>query len=209
MGVYAGLKPESWLARAFLIFSLAGISLPTFFIGIMLILIFGVELGAFPTFGRGEAVDLGWWTTGLLTASGWQSIVLPACTLGLFQMTFIMRLVRAEILEVMRSDYIKFARARGISKTRIHYGHALKNTLIPVMTIAGLQLGSIIAFGIVTESVFQWPGIGLLFIQAISTVDIPVMSTYLLLVALIFVTINLLVDLLYFLVDPRLRSSSK
>jgi peptide/nickel transport system permease protein len=197
------------LARAFLIFSLAGISLPTFFIGIMLILIFGVELGAFPTFGRGEAVDLGWWTTGLLTASGWQSIVLPACTLGLFQMTFIMRLVRAEILEVMRSDYIKFARARGISKTRIHYGHALKNTLIPVMTIAGLQLGSIIAFGIVTESVFQWPGIGLLFIQAISTVDIPVMSTYLLLVALIFVTINLLVDLLYFLVDPRLRSSSK
>ncbi|WP_050526602.1 ABC transporter permease [Pseudorhodobacter aquimaris] len=209
MGVYAGLKPESWLSRAFLIFSLAGISLPTFFIGIMLILIFGVELGAFPTFGRGDTVDLGWWTTGLLTPSGWHSIILPACTLGLFQMTFIMRLVRAEILEVMRSDYIKFARARGISKTRIHYGHALKNTLVPVMTIAGLQLGSIIAFGIVTESVFQWPGIGLLFIQAISTVDIPVMSAYLLLVALIFVSINLLVDLLYFLVDPRLRMSSK
>ncbi|SDX56614.1 ABC transporter permease [Litoreibacter albidus] len=209
MGVYSGLYPESWLSRAFLILSLAGISLPTFFIGIMLILIFGVELNLFPTFGRGETVDLGWWTTGLLTGSGWHSIILPACTLGLFQMTFIMRLVRAEILDVMRTDYIKFARARGIAKGRINYGHALKNTLVPVLTIAGLQLGSIIAFGIVTESVFQWPGIGLLFIQAISTVDIPVMSTYLLLVALIFVSINLIVDLLYLLVDPRLRVRSR
>ena len=205
-GVYSGLKPNSWLARVLMIVSLAGISLPTFFIGIMLILYFGVELSLFPTFGRGETVDLGWWTTGLLTKTGWQSIVLPAFTLGLFQMTFIMRLVRAEMLEVLRTDYIKFARARGIASFRIHFGHALKNTLVPVMTIAGLQLGSIIAFGIVTESVFQWPGIGLLFLQAISTVDIPVMSTYLLLVALIFVTINFIVDLLYFLVDPRLRA---
>lgn len=209
MGVFSGLRPDSWLARLFLIVSLAGISLPTFFIGIMLILYFGVELSLFPTFGRGETVDLGWWTTGLLTKTGWQSIVLPACTLGLFQMTFIMRLVRAEMLEVLRADYIKFARARGISSFHIHFGHALKNTLVPVTTIAGLQLGSIIAFGIVTESVFQWPGIGLLFLQAISTVDIPVMSTYLLLVALIFVTINFIVDILYFLIDPRLRVMDK
>jgi peptide/nickel transport system permease protein len=209
MGVHAGLHPEGWLSRLFLIVSLAGISMPTFLIGILLILVFGVELGLFPTFGRGGTVDLGWWTTGLLTTSGWHSIILPACTLGLFQMTFIMRLVRAEMLEVMRADYIKFARARGVARRRIHFGHALKNTLVPVMTIAGLQLGSIIAFGIVTESVFQWPGIGLLFLQAISTVDIPIMSTYLLLVAVIFVTINLIVDLLYFLVDPRLRISNK
>ncbi|WFE74795.1 ABC transporter permease [Roseinatronobacter sp. S2] len=209
MGVYSGLRPDHWLSRVFMIVSLAGISLPTFLIGIMLILVFGVELGAFPTFGRGATVDLGWWTTGLLTFSGWHSILLPAVTLGLFQMTFIMRLVRAEMLEVLRADYIKFARARGVSRHRIHFSHALKNTLVPVMTIAGLQLGSIIAFGIVTESVFQWPGVGLLFIQAISTVDIPIMSTYLLLVAMIFVTINLIVDLLYFLVDPRLRVSNK
>lgn len=205
MGVYAGLKPDSWGARIILIVSLIGISLPTFFIGIMLILFFGVELGLMPTFGRGDTVDLGVWTTGLLTSSGWHSIVLPAFTLGLFQLTFIMRLVRAEMLEVLRADFIKFARARGISDRRIHFGHALKNTLVPVMTIAGLQLGSIIAFGIITESVFQWPGIGLLFLQAISTVDIPIMSTYLLLVAVIFVTINLVVDLLYYVVDPRLR----
>lgn len=209
MGVYSGLKPDSALARLFLIVSLAGVSLPTFFIGIMLILAFGVELGLLPTFGRGETVDLGWWSTGLLTKTGWQSIILPACTLGLFQMTFIMRLVRAEMLEVLRADYIKFARARGIPPRRIHFGHALKNTLVPVLTIAGLQLGSIIAFGIVTESVFQWPGIGLLFLQAISTVDIPIMSTYLLLVAVIFVSISLIVDLLYVLVDPRLRVSAK
>ncbi|MDP1669500.1 ABC transporter permease [Phaeovulum sp.] len=209
MGVFAGLRPDSWIARLFQIVSLVGISLPTFFIGIMLILVFGVELGLFPTFGRGKTVDLGWWTTGLLTTSGWHSIVLPAITLGLFQLTFIMRLVRAEMQEVLRADYIKFARARGISRLRVNYGHALKNTLIPVMTIAGLQLGSIIAFGIITESVFQWPGIGFLFLQAISTVDIPIMSTYLLLVAIIFVTINLIVDLLYYLVDPRLRVSAK
>ncbi|WP_372840444.1 ABC transporter permease [Phaeovulum sp.] len=209
MGVYAGLRPNGWISRLFLIVSLAGISLPTFFIGIMLILVFGVELSIFPTFGRGETVDLGGWTTGLLTFSGWHSIILPAITLGLFQMTFIMRLVRAEMLEVLRTDYIKFARARGIDNGRINFRYALRNTLVPVMTIAGLQLGSIIAFGIVTESVFQWPGIGLLFLQAISTVDIPVMSTYLLLVAVIFVSINLIVDILYFLVDPRLRISDK
>ena len=205
LGVYAGLKPESWGARLVMVASLVGISMPTFFVGIMLMLYFGVELGLMPTFGRGETVKLGFWTTGLLTRSGWHSIILPAVTLGLFQLTFIMRLVRAEMLEVMRADFIRFARARGIPQRSIHFRHALKNTLVPVMTIAGLQLGSIIAFGIITESVFQWPGIGLLFLQAISTVDIPVISTYLLLVAVIFVVINLVVDMLYYAVDPRLR----
>jgi peptide/nickel transport system permease protein len=208
MGVYTGLHPKSWLSRIFMIVSLAGISLPTFFIGIIFILVFGVELNLLPTFGRGETVDLGWWTTGLLSVSGWKSIIMPAFTLGLFQLTFIMRLIRSEMLEVLRADYIKFARARGLRESSINFGHALKNTLVPVITIAGLQLGSIIAFGIITESVFQWPGIGLLFLQAISTADIPIMSTYLLLVAAIFVVINLIVDLLYYVVDPRLRSDS-
>lgn len=205
MGIYASLKPDSFGARAMMVLSLVGISLPTFFIGIMLILYFGVELGWLPTFGRGEVVNVWGWPTGLLTVTGLQSIILPAITLGLFQLTFIMRLVRAEMLEILKTDYIKFAKARGLSARQIYFGHALKNTMIPVMTIAGLQLGSIIAFGIITESVFQWPGIGLLFLQAVSTVDIPVISAYLLLVAVIFVTVNLIVDILYFLIDPRLR----
>ena len=205
MGIYASLKPNSFGARAMMILSLVGISLPSFFIGLMLILYFGVELGWLPTFGRGQVVNVLGWPTGLLTVSGLQSIILPAITLGLFQLTFIMRLVRAEMLEILKTDYIKFAKARGLSARKVYFGHALKNTMIPVMTIAGLQLGSIIAFGIITESVFQWPGIGLLFLQAVSTVDIPVISAYLLLVAVIFVTVNLIVDILYFLIDPRLR----
>lgn len=205
MGIYTSLKPSSFGARLMMIASLVGISLPTFFIGIMLILYFGVELGIMPTFGRGEVINVWGWPTGLLTPSGLQSIILPAVTLGLFQLTFIMRLVRAEMMEVLRTDFVKFAKARGLSARQVYFGHALKNTMIPVMTIAGLQLGSIIAFGIITESVFQWPGIGLLFLQAVSTVDIPVISAYLLLVAVIFVTVNLVVDMLYFLIDPRLR----
>jgi len=205
MGVYTGLYPASWLSRAFLAVSLLGVSLPTFLIGILLILVFAVLLGWFPSFGRGETVQLGWWSSGLLRADGWHHIVLPAVTLAIFQLTLIMRLVRAEMLEVLRTDYIKFARARGLSNRAIHFGHALKNTLVPVMTITGLQLGGLIAFAIITESVFQWPGMGLLFIQAVTFADIPVMAAYLCLIALIFVVINLVVDLLYFVVDPRLR----
>ncbi len=158
-----------------------------------------------PSFGRGETVDLGGWTTGMLTASGLQALVMPAVTLGLFQMTLIMRLVRSEMLEVLRTDYIKFARARGLSNRAVHFGHALKNTLVPVITITGLQLGGIIAFAIITETVFQWPGMGLLFLQSIQTVDIPIMAAYLMLIAFLFVAINLAVDLLYYVVDPRLR----
>jgi peptide/nickel transport system permease protein len=185
--------------------SLLGVSLPTFLVGILLILIFSVNLGWFPSFGRGDVVQVGWWSTSLLSAQGWHHIVLPAVTLAIFQLTLIMRLVRAEMLEVLRTDYIKFARARGLSNRAVHFGHALKNTLVPVMTIAGLQLGGLIAFAIITETVFQWPGMGLLFIQAVTFADIPVMAAYLCLIALIFVVINLIVDLLYFAVDPRLR----
>jgi peptide/nickel transport system permease protein len=205
MGVYTGLYRDSWLSRFFLTFSLIGVSLPTFLIGILLILVFAVDLGVLPSFGRGDVVQLGWWSTGFLTASGLKALILPSITLGLFQLTLIMRLVRSEMLEVMRTDYIKFARARGLSDRAINFGHALKNTLVPVITITGLQLGAIIAFAIVTETVFQWPGMGLLFIQSVQYADIPVMAAYLMLIALLFVMINLVVDLLYYAVDPRLR----
>ena len=205
MGVYTALYPTRWLSKIFLGISLIGISLPTFLIGILLILLFGVTLGWLPTFGRGEVVAIGGWTTGLLSTSGLKSLIMPAFTLGMFQLTLIMRLVRSEMLEVLRTDYIKFARARGLSNRVVHLGHALKNTLVPVITITGLQLGSIIAFAIITETVFQWPRMGLLFIQAISMVDIPIMAAYLVLIAFFFVIINLIVDLLYHVVDPRLR----
>jgi peptide/nickel transport system permease protein len=206
MGVYTALRRRGVLSNTFQAVSLIGVSLPTFLTGIFLILFFAVFLGWAPSFGRGETINIGWWSTGLLTKDGWKHIILPAITLSLFQMTLIQRLVRSEMLEVLRTDYIKFARARGLSNRTVHFGHALKNTLVPVLTIAGLQLGAIIAFAIITETVFQWPGMGLLFIQSVQAVDIPVMAAYLCFIALIFVVINLVVDLLYFVVDPRLRA---
>jgi peptide/nickel transport system permease protein len=205
LGVYTALRRGTFMSQTVLAGSLLGVSLPTFLIGIILILIFAVWLKWLPSFGRGETVALGWWTTGFLTKDGWQHLVLPSITLAIFQMTLILRLVRSEMLEVLRADYIKFARARGIKTSAVHFGHALKNTLVPVLTITGLQLGALIAFAIITESVFQWPGMGLLFIQAVNFADVPVMAAYLCLIALIFVVINLVVDLLYFAVDPRLR----
>jgi len=204
-GVYTALNRNSWLSHILLAVSLIGISLPTFLIGILLILVFAVILGWLPSFGRGDTIALGWWTTGYLTKSGLKALILPSITLMLFQMTLIMRLVRAEMLEVLRTDYIKFARARGLTDRAIHFGHALKNTLVPVITITGLQLGAIIAFAIITETVFQWPGMGLLFIQAVGFADVPVMAAYLCFIGLVFVLINLVVDLLYYAVDPRLR----
>jgi peptide/nickel transport system permease protein len=205
MGVYTGIHPGSWLSQAFLTLSLIGVSLPTFLIGILLIYTFSVWLNLLPSFGRGEVVDIGFWRTGLLTASGLKALIMPAVTLGLFQMTLVTRLVRAEMLEVLRTDYIKFARARGLSERAINFGHALRNTLVPVITMIGLQLGGIVAFAIITETVFQWPGMGLMFIQAVQHADIPVMAAYLLLVAFLFVAINLIVDLLYARIDPRIR----
>ncbi len=208
LGVYTAIRRDGYIANIIMTTSLVGVSLPTFLIGILLIYVFAVELGWLPSFGRGETVQLGWWTTGFLTKSGLKAIILPAITLGLYQMTLIMRLVRAEMLEVLRTDYIKFARARGLSERAVHYGHALKNTLVPVITITGLQIGSIIAFAIITETVFQWPGVGLMFINAIQFVDIPVMAAYLMLISVMFVLINLVVDLLYFVIDPRLSSDA-
>ena len=205
MGVYSALKRGTFVSQAMMTISLIGVSLPTFLIGILLILVFAVTLNWLPSFGRGEVVAFGPWTTGMRSVDGWRHLVLPAITLAIFQLTLIMRLVRSEMLEVLRADYIKFARARGLPNRAVYFRHALKNTLVPVMTITGLQIGGLIAFAIITETVFQWPGMGLLFIQAVQFADIPVMAAYLCLIALIFVIINLVVDLLYFAVDPRLR----
>jgi peptide/nickel transport system permease protein len=205
MGVYAALRRGTVMSQVMMTVSLLGVSLPTFLIGILLILLFAVTLKWLPSFGRGEVTALGFWSTGYLSLDGWRHLILPSITLAVFQLTLIMRLVRSEMLEVLRADYIKFARARGLPNRAVYFGHALKNTLVPVITITGLQLGSLIAFAIITETVFQWPGMGLLFIQAVTFADIPVMAAYLCLIALIFVVINLVVDLLYFVVDPRLR----
>ena len=205
LGIYTGIRRNSWSSRIILSSSLAGVSLPTFVIGIALIYLFAVHLRWLPSSGRAGTVDFGWWKTSLLTVDGWRSIVLPAVTLSLFQLTLILRLVRAEMLEVMRTDFIKFARARGLTERAINFRHALRNTLVPVITIIGLNIGGLIAFSVVTETVFQWPGTGLMFIQAVDFVDVPIMAAYLVLVALLFVIINLFVDILYFVVDPRIR----
>lgn len=209
LGVFAALRRGHASSQVLMTLSLLGVSLPTFLIGILLILVFAVWLNWLPSFGRGDVVTFGSWTTGLLTADGLRHVILPAITLSVFQLTLIMRIVRAEMLEVLRADYIKFARARGLANRTVYFGHALKNTLVPVITITGLQLGSLIAFAIITETVFQWPGMGQLFIQAVQFADIPVMAAYLCLISFIFVTINLLVDMLYFAVDPRLRVEGK
>jgi len=205
LGVFTAIRRNGVTANFIMSASLIGVSLPTFLIGILLIYLFSVELGWLPSFGRGEVVDLGWWSTGFLTESGLKALILPSITLGLYQMTLIMRLVRSEMLEVLRQDYIRFARARGLKDRALYFRHALKNTMVPVITVIGLQLGSIIAFAIITETVFQWPGVGLLFINAIQFVDIPVMAAYLMLISVMFVAINLIVDLLYLAIDPRLR----
>jgi peptide/nickel transport system permease protein len=206
LGIFTALKRDGVAANLVMSLSLIGVSLPTFLIGIGLIFIFGVKLRWLPTFGRGETVAFGWWTTGLLTESGRKSLVLPVITLAFFQLTLIMRLVRSEMLEVLRTDYVRFARARGLSDSIINFRHALKNTMIPVVTITGLQLGSIVAFALVTETVFNWPGLGALFVKSVEVVDIPVMGAYLMFVGFVFVVVNLFVDMLYYLIDPRLRS---
>lgn len=207
MGVITAIKRQSWYAEAMQFTSIIGVSLPSFVVGIGLILVFSVWLGWFPAFGRGETVDLGWWTTGLLTPSGRMSIILPALSLSLFQITLVMRLVRAEMLEVLRSEFIKFARARGVPARLINFRHALRNCLMPVVTMTAMQIGGLIAFALVTETVFQWPGMGLLFIQAVTFVDVPIMAAYLCIVALIFVVLNAVVDMTYAVIDPRLKGA--
>jgi len=205
LGVYTAIRRDGWLSRTIMTVSLIGVSLPTFLIGIGLIYLFAVELRWLPSFGRGQTTQIGGWETGFLTTSGWLALILPGISLGLYNMTLIMRLVRAEMMEILRADFIRFGRARGLHEHNLNFGHALRNTLIPVITITGLQLGSLVAFAIVTETVFQWPGVGLLFISSIQGVDIPLIAAYLMFIALLYVGINLVVDILYLVVDPRLR----
>jgi len=209
LGVYTGINRKGFISDSILAVSLLGVSLPTFVIGILFIYLFSVILGVLPSFGRGEVVKLGYWTTGFLTISGLKAIILPSVTLSLFQMTYIIRLVRAEMMEILQTDYIKFAKARGIKQRSIYYNHALKNGLIPVITIAGINIGTLIAFSIITETVFQWPGMGFLFIQAVKFVDIPIMSAYLVFIAFVFVMINFIVDILYYFIDPRIRNKEE
>lgn len=208
LGVLTAIKRGKWYSEALQFGSIIGVSLPSFVVGILLILVFSVTLGWLPAFGRGDVVEMGWWSTGFLTHSGLMALVLPSISLSLYQITLIMRLVRAEMLEVMRSDFVKFARARGISRYRIYFSHALRNCLMPVVTLTAMNIGTLIAFALITETVFQWPGMGMLFIQAVTFIDIPVMAAYLCIVAFIFVFLNTLVDIAYAIIDPRLRSAN-
>jgi len=195
------------MARLALTLSLIGVALPTFLIGLVLILVFSVWLGWLPSFGRGDVVPLGAWSTGLLTRGGLLALMLPCVTLGLFQMALILRVVRAEMLQVLASDHIRFARACGLRPADINFDHALRNTLVPVITIIGLQFGNVFAFSIIVETVFQWPGLGLLVIQAIQFADVPLLAGYLVMVALTFALINLAVDIAYAAIDPRVRAT--
>lgn len=207
LGVFTAIGRGRWWAEGLQFTSVIGISLPSFLVGILLILVFSVSLGWLPGYGRGDIVQIGWWSTGLLTSSGRAALVLPALSLSLFQITLVMRLVRAEMLETLRSDFIKFARARGVRRRSLWFRHALKNCLMPVITLTAMQIGNLIAFALVTETVFQWPGMGMLFMQAVTFVDIPVMAAYLCIVAFIFVVLNTFVDVAYAVVDPRLRKA--
>jgi peptide/nickel transport system permease protein len=207
LGVFTAIKRGKWYSEFLQFGSIIGVSLPSFVVGILLILVFSVKLGMFPAFGRGQVVQLGWWSTGFLTKSGLLALVLPSISLALYQITLIMRLVRAEMLEVMRSDYVKFARARGISRHKIYFRHALRNCLMPVVTLTAMNIGTLIAFALITETVFQWPGMGMLFIQAVTFIDIPVMAAYLCIVSFIFVFLNTMVDITYAVIDPRLKNA--
>ena len=205
LGVYAAVKRREMLANALMTISVLGVSLPTFVVGILLIVCFSLWLGWLPSFGRGEVVTIGFWTTGFLTASGLKSLIMPALSLAIGQIALVARLSRAEMLNVLKSDYIRFARARGLKNRTVYFSHALRNTLIPIITVSGIQLGYLVAFAVVVEQVFQWPGMGLLFLQALGQTDLPVISAFLMVAALFFVGINLVVDLLYAVADPRLR----
>lgn len=208
LGVWAALHRGRPWTRVVLGLSLVGVALPTFLIGLVLILVFSVWLGWLPSFGRGETVAVFGWTTGLASPSGLRALVLPCVTLGLFQLALILRVVRAEMLAVLGTEHIRFARACGLRPRVLHFDHALRNTLLPVVTIIGLQFGNVFAFSIVVETVFQWPGLGLLVIQAIQFADVPLLAGYLVLVALCFAVINLGVDTLYALIDPRVRTGA-
>jgi ABC-type dipeptide/oligopeptide/nickel transport system permease component len=205
LGVIVALKPYSWSSRLVMTGSLGGISIPTFLIGILLIMIFAVSLGWLPPYGRGDTVQIGFWRTGFLTHSGITHLILPALTLGMYQLAVLVRLTRAGMREVLTQDYIKTAWAKGLSPNRVIYKHALRNVLIPVITITGLQFGELIAYATVTETIFQWPGMGNLLLTSIYESDNPVIVTYIMLAAVIILTFNIIIDILYAFLNPRIR----
>ncbi len=204
LGVYAGANPQSRISRAIMASSLLGISLPGFWVGMVLIFVLAVQFHLFPSSGRGDTVEFLGLRLSLLTLDGWHHIALPAFTLSLGSMAILLRITRAGMMEVTRQDYMKFARAKGVSRGEMLYGHGLKNALIPVVTVFGLQIGDLIAFATITETIFSWPGMGKLLIDSIYRADRPVIVVYLMLVAAIFVVINFLVDLVYTIIDPRI-----
>lgn len=203
LGIYTGTHRKGRLSSLILSVSLFGVSFPTFLLGLFGVYIFSVQLGWLPSSGRRGVVDLGWWQTSFLTAEGWSSIIMPATTLAIFNIGLFIRLVRTEVLEIRTMDYIKFAKARGLGQAAISRNHVFPNTLMPVINVGALTVGTMIAFSLITESVFNWPGMGLLFLQSLEFGDFPVMGIYFLFVAVVFVVLNLLADLLILLVDPR------
>lgn len=209
LGLYAGLKPESIGSRVIMAGSILGFSLPTFWVGLMLIMVFAVQLGWLPSSGRGDTVEILGLQWSFLTANGWSHLAMPAFNLALFKISLVIRLTRSGVREAMLMDYVKFARAKGLSPTRVTFVHVFKNILIPVVTVVGLELGSTIAFSVVTETIFAWPGMGKLIIDSINVLDRPVIVAYLMVIVLMFITINLIVDILYSVLDPRVRLESK
>ncbi|KAA2211704.1 ABC transporter permease [Teichococcus oryzae] len=209
LGLYAGLKPKSPVSSAIMAGSILGFSLPTFWVGLMLIMVFAVQLGWLPSTGRGPTVEVLGLHWSFLTWDGLRHLAMPALNLALFKISLVIRLTRAGVRETMLMDYVKFARAKGLSPARVTYVHVFKNIMIPVVTVVGLELGSTIAFSVVTESVFAWPGMGKLIIDSINVLDRPVIVAYLMMIVLMFITINLLVDLAYSALDPRVRLENK
>ncbi|MEQ8445182.1 MAG: ABC transporter permease [Pelagibacterium sp.] len=205
LGVWAGLKPRNKSSRGIMALSILGFSLPTFWIGLMMIMLFSVYLGWLPASGRGDTVNVLGVQLSIFTLDGLSHIALPALNLALFKISLVIRLTRAGVIEALQMDYVRFARAKGLSEARIVFVHVLKNTLIPLITVIGLELGSLIAFAVVTETIFAWPGMGKLIIDAIGVLDRPVILAYLLITVLMFMVINLVVDILYTMVDPRVR----
>ena len=206
-GIYCAIKPKSFFARAVMGVSIVGISVPVFLTAIFSIYIFSIGLGWLPSFGRGEVVDFGWWQTGFLTLDGLEHLILPAFALSSIMLPLFIRLIRGEMMEVLRTEYVRFAWAKGLSRRRVWFLHAFKNTLLPVITVGGVQIGTLIAYTILTETVFQWPGMGFLFLEAVNRVDTPLIIAYIIVVGLIFVVTNTIVDLIYTLVNPMVRIS--
>jgi peptide/nickel transport system permease protein len=209
LGVYAAIKPKSIWTKIIMAFSSLGISVPVFLTAIMLMYVFAIELNWLPSYGRGTPVNVLGWETGLLTKDGLLHLILPCVSLASIMLPLFIRLVRSEMLEALSSEYVKFATAKGLPMRKIYFKHALKNTMLPVITVGGVQIGTMVAYTILTETVFQWPGTGFLFLEAINRVDTPLITAYVIFVGLIFVTTNTIVDLLYGVVNPTVNITGK